>query len=556
MVACIGLLSVSTVAAQSGNRSRLTQKDTIRDKNIVYPEMMLSDVDASLVNWFGQKVHQNKNCSPSGKSYTDQDYINKLAKLPTVMEMPYNQVIRSYIDLYSERRKGQVSNMLGLSKFYFPIFEEELAKNSMPLELKYLPIIESALNPTALSRAGASGLWQFMYSTGKIYDLNVDSFVDERRDPIKSTKAAIKYLKDLYGIYQDWYLVIAAYNCGPGNVNKAIRRSNGQKDYWAVYDELPRETRGYVPAFIAATYIMNYYQDHGICPGQSQSILITDTVHVTDMMHFEQISEILSVPVEEIRALNPQYKIDIVPGNVSTQVLRLPVKAALAFACNKDSICTYRANDFLVNNRRTVDIGGGSYNGKTRISTVTHRVQRGETLAGIAGRYRVTSSDIRKWNNLKGGSVKKGQRLRIHREVPVYGNSSANSGSSSKSDNNNNIEATQNNIEEPSRNGKTLAEIVMESPNYSDKNRIDDNTNTAETTTTKTPAPPKKEQPQVRKTETPKQAVPQKYTVKKGDTLYSIAQRNGTSVDELMKANNIPKSGTVKIGQVLKIPKK
>ena len=439
--ACIGFLSVSSIGAQTGNRSRLTAKDTVSDRNIVVPELMISDVDASLINWFGRKMVQNKNCSPTGAgySYSDRDYIKKLAKLPTVMEMPYNQVVRSFIDLYAERRKGQVSNMLGLSKFYFPLFEEELAKNSLPMELKYLPVIESALNPTALSRAGASGLWQFIYPTGRMYGLNVDSFVDERRDPIKSTKAAVQHLKDLYGIYKDWHLVIAAYNCGSGNVNKAIRRADGQKDYWAIYHYLPAETRGYVPAFIAATYIMNYYQDHGICPAQSQLALTTDTVHVNEMIHFEQIYEILGVPVQDLRALNPQYKIDIIPGNVSTQTLRLPMQAALAFACNKDSICAHRANDFLVNIRRTVDIGGISSGGNTTVKTITHRVQKGETLARIASKYKVSSSDIKSWNGLKSGTLKQGQRLRIYQQVPTTTSPTMASASSANTANDNNI---------------------------------------------------------------------------------------------------------------------
>ncbi len=550
------LLFVSSTFAQKN--ARIAAKDTITDNNIMVPEMLNSDVDDSLINWFGQKITPDANCSQSGQSYSysDQDYINRLAKLPTVMEMPYNQVVRSYIDLYAERRRGQVSSMLGLSKFYFPMFEEELAKNSMPLELKYLPIIESALNPVALSRAGASGLWQFMYPTGKMFGLNVNSFVDERRDPIKSTQAAVKYLKELYDVYGDWHLAIAAYNCGPGNVNKAIRRANGQKDYWVIYNNLPRETRGYVPAFIAATYIMNYYQDHGICPAQTQLTLVTDTVHVDEMVHFQQISEILSVPVDEIRALNPQYKIDIIPGNTGTQTLRLPMDAALAFECNKDSICAYRANDFLVNNRRIVSVGGSSYSsgssesGSVRTRTVVHKVRSGETLSKIANRYGITVSELKSWNRLRSNSVKRGQSLRIRIETVNY------SSSSQKSETETAEKVEKVEKVEVGTGSRSLASIVQNSGSESSDSPIESAANKV-TTSTPSSSPErgvqvseKKEQPST-KANTSKKA--KSYKVKRGDTLSGIAEKNGVSMAQLKKLNNISNSN-IRIGQVLRLP--
>lgn len=534
LIAAGTLLSTTSVFSQ---KKYSADKDPVRDNDIVIPEMLNTEVDLSLVNWFGQKLVQDVDCrnQNSNTPITDQDYIDRLAKLPTVMEMPYNQIVRSYINLYAERRKGQVSSMLGLANFYFPLFEEELAKKNMPIELKYLPIIESALNPTALSRAGASGLWQFMYSTGKIYDLNVDSFVDERRDPIKSTKAAVKYLKDLYDIYQDWHLAIAAYNCGPGNVNKAIRRANGQKDYWAIYNYLPRETRGYVPAFIAATYIMNYYQDHQICPNQTRLELVTDTVHVNQMMHFEQISQILAIPIEEVRALNPQYKIDIVPGNVSTQLLRLPMNAALAFHCNSNTICAYRPEEFLVNNRRTVEVSGGSRSessGKQKV--LTHRVKKGETISRIASRYGVSVADVKRWNKLKRNSLKKGQRLRIYKSTPQENTSLA----QNKQDNS------------PSQVSGSLAEIVQKSTTDDNNAAVQQqqttasNANTTKATTSKkattTTAQSKKKSAS--------------YKVKKGDTLSTISRKTGVSVDKIKKANKISNS-KIRVGQVLKIPK-
>ncbi|MCD7971835.1 MAG: LysM peptidoglycan-binding domain-containing protein [Candidatus Azobacteroides sp.] len=520
-------LSTTIFAQQAGYSA---EKDTIRDNDIVVPEMLNSEIDLSLVSWFGEKLLQEIDCSNQTfgtAPVTDQDYIDRLAKLPTVMEMPYNQIVRSYINLYAERRR-QVSSMLGLSKFYFPIFEEELAKNGMPIELKYLPIIESALNPVALSRAGASGLWQFMYSTGKIYDLEVDSFMDERRDPIKSTKSAVRYLNDLYGIYQDWHLAIAAYNCGPGNVNKAIRRANGKKDYWAIYNFLPKETRGYVPAFIAATYIMNYYNDHQICPAATKLSLVTDTVHVDKMMHFEQIAQILAVSVEDIRALNPQYKLDIIPGNVSRQVLRLPMEAALAFHCNSDSICSYRADDFLVNSRRTVDVGG-VYSSSGNNKLVTHRVKKGETMARVANRYGVTVAEVKKWNKLKSNTLKVGQRLKIYTPVSDSSHNVAQNTNSTSSQGGNTD--TEN---------KSIAELALNSSPGGQ------NSNT-EASSSATTAPASKS------TASATKAATKSYRVKKGDTLSGISKKMGVSVDKIKRANNISDS-KIRIGQVLKIP--
>ena len=291
----------------------------VSDSTEVYPESMEADLNTLLTNWYIQQYAVVDNsCLENSVNvdYPDSVYIRKLSQLPTVIEMPYNSVVRRYIDMYVQRRRALVENLLGLSTYYMPIFEEALEREGLPLELKYLPIIESALRPDATSRAGAAGLWQFMVKTGKSMGLEVNSLVDERRDPIKSSAMAARYLKDLYGIYHDWALAIASYNCGPGNVSKAIRRSGGKTDYWEIYPYLPRETRGYVPAFIAVNYVMNYYNDHNICPVLTRRPLLTDTVQVTRRVHLKQISDVLQIPIEEIRSLNPQYRRDIIPGNI------------------------------------------------------------------------------------------------------------------------------------------------------------------------------------------------------------------------------------------------
>ncbi|MBR3726911.1 MAG: transglycosylase SLT domain-containing protein [Prevotella sp.] len=279
--------------------------------------------------------------------YPREVYIERLKQLPTVIEMPYNNVVQQFIDRYSGRLRRSVSVMLGLQNFYMPIFEQALETYELPLELRYLPIIESALKPNAVSRVGATGLWQFMIGTARQYGLEITSLVDERRDPIKSTYAAVRYLKNLYKIFGDWHLVIAAYNCGPQNVNKAIHRAGGVKDYWNIYPYLPAETRGYVPAFIAANYIMNYYCEHNICPMLTNLPAKTDTLVLNRDVHFEQIAGVLGVDVKMIEELNPQYRRSVVNGNNRPSTLRLPMNLATQFIDNEDSIYAHRADELL-----------------------------------------------------------------------------------------------------------------------------------------------------------------------------------------------------------------
>ena len=338
----------------------LAQNETTdKYEEVVIPQALEQPIDSLLDEWKVKHyvLASDSDCMKGSNPYfPDSVYIDRLVKMPTVMEMAYNEVVRKYIDTYVEgKMREKVSYMLGAANFYIPIFEEALEAYGLPLELKYLPIIESALNPSAVSRAGAAGLWQFMTSTAKIYGLTVNSLVDERRDPIKSTWAAARYLKDLYDIYKDWNLVIAAYNCGPGNVNKAIKRTEGKADYWEIYYNLPKETRGYVPAFIAANYVMTYYCDHNICPMQTDLSMTTDTIHVNRQLHFKQIAEVCDIPMDEIRDLNPQYRRDIIPGNSQECILRLPNEHLYTLISNMDSVYNHK-KDQLFTHRATVNL--------------------------------------------------------------------------------------------------------------------------------------------------------------------------------------------------------
>ena len=317
---------------------------------IDFPEAMTYDLD-SLMNLYMSKTYlsEDGDCQTAAENPTfDREvYLERLKRMPTIMEMPYNEVVQKFIDRYSGRLRHSVSYMLGACNFYMPIFEEALEAYGLPLELKYLPVIESALNPKAVSRVGATGLWQFMLVTGKQYGLEVNSLVDERRDPVKASYAAAHYLSDLYKVFGDWSLVIASYNCGPGNINKAIHRAGGVKDYWQIYPYLPRETRGYVPAFIAANYVMTYYSAHNICALRTKLPLKTDTVVVNRNVHLQQIAAVLDLDIDMLRTLNPEYRRDVVPGLTKPSAIKLSQNDVTRFIDNQDSIYNYNASELL-----------------------------------------------------------------------------------------------------------------------------------------------------------------------------------------------------------------
>ena len=394
-------------------------EENIQDSAVVVPESLNENLGNLLHNWQVDFSNSTNECSKGGNIvYTDSVYIERLYNLPTEMELSFNSVVRTYIEMYTARRRDLVSYMLSLGDYYYPMFEEALDRYGLPLELKYLPVIESALNPVAVSRMGATGLWQFMLRTGQQYQLEINSLVDERRDPYKATEAAARFLNDLYQIYGDWNLVIAAYNCGPGNVNKAIARSGGKQDYWGIYYQLPKETRGYVPAFIAANYVMSYYNEHNICPQESSNdFLALDTVHVTSEVHFKQISTVLDIPIEDIRRYNPQFKKDKIPGNHKAYALVLPTKDIYAFISNKDEILDHNKSIYLTHRKETLtESNDGTAVSGDFINTY-YKIKKGDTLGAIARRNGTTVSRLQSMNNLRSTKLSIGKSL-VVRQTP------------------------------------------------------------------------------------------------------------------------------------------
>ena len=432
-----------TASAQNNDTEITVHNDqTGRDEVIDLPEGMTQSCDSLLSEWMAKKyLYPDTTCvdPDTNPVFQPDEFRDRLRRLPVVMEMPYNSVVQKFIDQYSTRLRRSVSYMLGAGNFYVPIFEEALDYYGLPLELKYLPFIESALEPKAKSRAGAVGLWQFMLATAKRYDLTVNSLIDERQDPYKSTWAAARYLRDLYGIFNDWNLVIAAYNCGPTNVSKAIHRAGGLHDYWSIYPYLPAETRGYVPAFIAANYIMNYYCEHNICPMKTKYPLSTDTLQIHRDLHMDQVAAFTGIDKEAIQALNPQYRTDLIPGSTGTMSLCLPTDALTAFIDQEDSIYNYRADELLkrrdvvevtdqaASSRRTYTSASSSRSSKSsrsgssrskrkaksKAATKTATVRQGDTLSQIAARNGTTVKKLRQLNGIKGNLITVGQKIRV-----------------------------------------------------------------------------------------------------------------------------------------------
>ena len=430
---------------------------------------------------------------------SDAEMMRRLAAMNSFITLPYNDVVKNYIIQYSERMTTRMGRVMGLSTYYFPIFEDILLRYGLPQELKYMAIIESMLNPVATSRAGARGIWQFMYQTGTSYGLEINSFVDERLDVEKAVDAAARYLRDAYRTFGDWALAISSYNCGAGNVSKAIRRADGKRDYWSIYPYLPRETRNYVPAFVAAMYAMTYYREYGIVPQSTGVPAQTDTFMIRRNLHFDQIEAVVGVPKEDLQNLNPQYVNDIIPGNNHPYVLKLPYTWTSRFLdANRDSLYAYKA-DSLVQNRILTDQGGksgGKSTSKSGSSTnqqqrIAYKVKSGDYLGKIASKYGVSVAQLKSWNRLKSNSIQIGQTLYIYKNggPTISQGSTGGSSSSSKS---------------------------SSSSSSGSKAKI--------------------------------------YTVKNGDSLYKIAKNYpGISADDIKKANGLS-SDAIKPGQKLTIP--
>ncbi len=467
----------------------------------IAPEDYTQEITDSLLSvWYllrqNQRLHEGDSFNMDSVRYTtnlpDTVLIGRLQRMNSFITLPYNETVKNCMILYSEKMPKKMCNMLGLSKYYMPIFEETFRKYDLPLELKYLSIIESALNPNAVSRVGATGMWQFMYATAKGYGLEIDSFVDERRDPFKSVDAAARYLRDAYHIFGDWSLAISSYNCGSGNVNKAIKRAGGRRDFWDIYPYLPKETRGYVPLMVGAMYAINYAKEYGLEATPIQLPERVDTFKIRKNLHFRQISEVIGIPLSDLRDMNPQYYKDIIPGNQGEYILRLPFYYSSDFLEMQDSIYKYKTNEIFAS---SVDVNrpsrSSSY-GSTSSSTTTqwkyYKVKRGDSLGKIASRNHVSINQLKSWNGLRSNTIREGQRLKVGRTTVSSGSSVRSSGGSSS--------------------GTSLS-------------------NTSSTV----------------------------YTVKKGDTLTKIAARYpGVTANDIMKYNNC--SENIRPGMKLKIPKK
>lgn len=375
----------------------------------------LSEIDYRMMEWaIGWLDTTQCVISLIEDTLPDSLYKTRLQALPCVIELPYNQIVRNFILRYTKHNYKQVARMKRMSEYYFPIFEEELCKYNLPYELEILPIIESALNPQAHSHAGAAGLWQFMPATGKRYGLEINSLVDERMDTYKATKAACIFLRDLYNIFRDWNLAIAAYNCGSGNVSKAIQRAGGKRDFWSIYPYLPRETRSYLPIFIAANYAMNYSSAHGICPAPAEKIMLTDTIQTNRRLHLTQVAEQLAIDIYELRRLNPQYVRDIMPGG-KAYALCLPAEKTSLFLAREDSIYAHRADELINNRRAEIDLAKATdISGAYRVNGVTYyTIKNGDTLGGIAKKFRCSIKQLKAWNGLKSDNIRAGRKLKI-----------------------------------------------------------------------------------------------------------------------------------------------
>ena len=532
------------------------EENEMKGENGLAPEDYTAEVSDSLLNiWY---VHNRVNTYDFSdydmdsirfqSNVPDEVYIERIKQMNSFITLPYNEIVKNYIILYSEKMPTKMANMLGLCRYYMPIFEEILNRYDMPEELKAMAIIESALNPRAVSRVGAKGMWQFMYSTAKMYDLHIDSFVDERMDPVKSAEAAAQYMKDAYEIFGDWNLAIASYNCGAGNVNRAIRRSGGSRAFWDIYPYLPRETRGYVPAFVGALYTMTYYKEHGIKPETVEIPAHVDTFKINKMLHLRQVSDLTGAPIDELKNLNPQYSHEIIPGNSREYILRIPYNYSNAFIDNEDSIYVHKADIYFnpVTIKKIKDGGDGE--------RIVYKVKSGDYLGRIASRHRCTVAQIKRWNNLTSNNIRVGQRLVIYRGGHAPSSSSSASSSSTASTSSSTAvpaNATTYTVKSgdvlgkiAERHGCTVAQLKAWNNLTSNNIRVGQKLVVSASSPQKAPAAASQSGEYTT------------YTVKSGDSFYSIAQKYpGVSAQNIMDFNGLT-SSKIKPGMTIKIPKK
>lgn len=567
ILAVAALIAAALPLSAKKSNNVLDLRESISDHAIVYPETFEANTQRLLESWYMKTytASDDRYDRLGDPDVSDELMRKRLSELPTLIDMPFNQIVRSYIDRYTKRSRQQVAAILGLGTYYIPIFEQALEAEGLPLELKYLPVIESGLDPNAVSRSGAAGLWQMKLGTGKGLGLEVNSLVDERRDPYLSSEKAVEYLKDLYASYKDWSLAIAAYNCGPGTVNKALRRAGGDPssyDFWSIYNYLPAETRGYVPMFIAANYVMTYYPEHNISPVLATKPLVTDTIGVNTRLHFNQIGEVLDIPIDELRILNPQFRADIIPATPErTYHLILPSQQVQAYIVSEKDIIAHDAEKY--SRPETIEPGGLAFNQnevdniavtseseaerndeaevamvKSHDSTdadkaanqeseiprrtVIHKVKAGETLASIAKNYDVEQTDIKGWNSLRRNAVRTGQQLRI-----LVADNSAKPAKASSS-----------------TSKKSVKEAVQTEPKSAKATKSEKKSKKESTKKTSR-----------KKQKKAKPAKPTTHTVTSGDNLEKIAKRNGTTVEALRKSNPNLKGDMIHPGDKIKLPK-
>ncbi len=498
------------------NLNAYSISDTIIIKSDNSTEKIKSDLDSLINTWYVKLAVKNNQVNFTGDTlifqYPDSLYIERLSKINSIISLPYNSIIRNHIHVYTIKQRDKFSAVLGLKDYYFPMIEDIFDSYGLPTELKYMAVIESALNPNAVSRMGATGLWQFMYSTGRMYGLTINSVVDERRDPVKSTHAAARFMKDLYKIYDDWILVIAAYNCGPGNVNKAIRRSGNKKDYWDIFYRLPRETRGYIPMYVAATYAVNYYSEHNILPLPLNIPVATDTIMVNKDIHLAQISEVMGIPLGELRALNPQYKTGLVPGSSKPLSLTLPMNHLGDFIDLNDTIRRYKSEVYLNRTTKIADPTRSSYlpadvKGRTKL---LYTVRDGDNLGFISEWYKVGLSDLRYWNNISRNTIRVGQKLVVYVDP-----------------------------------AKSEHFSKINSMSFAEKQALAGKSVPVNTQSVLAQAPAEYDGEFIT------------YTVRYGDTIWDIVKmfENVTTTD-VLSLNNISDAGKIQVGQKLKIKKK